>query len=114
MCKYDDKTMEPIPPVLAPGEKEHILLPQDESIVHTNDGSQRQWLKNGQQPLKKKENGCAIHISDWICERSGQLALSEEQIAEQAKLPKAKRLKVTDARKIIYPGKNHDAWWDLS
>ena len=114
MCKYDNKTMEPIPPVLAPGEKEHILLPQDERIVHTNDGSRRQWLKNGQQPLKKKGNGRVIHISDWICERTGRLALSEEQIAEQAKLPEGEWLKVTGARKIIYRGKNHDAWWDLS
>jgi hypothetical protein len=28
-------------------------------------------------------------------------------------LPEAERLRVFDARKIIYPGKNHDAWWDL-
>jgi hypothetical protein len=31
----------------------------------------------------------------------------------QAKLPEDQRLHVTDACQIIYPGKNHDAWWDL-
>jgi hypothetical protein len=113
MCKYDDKTMEPIPPTLAPGEKEHMLVPQDECLVNTNDSPRRQWLKADQQPLKKKGNGRGIHISDWICERSGQLALNEEQIAAQAALPEEQRLKVTDARKIIYLGKNHDAWWNL-
>jgi hypothetical protein len=41
------------------------------------------------------------------------LKLSDEQIAAQSKLPKSQCLKVTDSRKIIYLGKNHDAWWDL-
>jgi hypothetical protein len=113
MCKYDDITMEPIPPTLGPGEKEHILLPQDECIVSTNDGPRKQWLQGNKQPLKKKGNGRAIHISDWISERTGRLALSDEQVAAQANLPESQRLRVTDARRIIYPGKNHDGWWDL-
>jgi hypothetical protein len=37
MTKYDDKTLELIPPMLAPGEKELVLVPQDKCIVHTND-----------------------------------------------------------------------------
>ena len=57
MCKYDDKTLEPIPPTLAPGEKEHVVMAQDETNVSTNDGPQRAWLKGDQQPLKKKGNG---------------------------------------------------------
>jgi len=114
MCKYDNKTLEPIPPTLGPGEKEHVLLPQDECTVSTNDHPCQLWLKNNQQPLKKKGNGRGVHISDWICETTGWLALSEEQIAQQSQLPPEARLKATDARKIIYPGKNHDAWWDLA
>lgn len=114
MCKYDDKTLEPIPPILGPGEKEHVLLPQDECTVSTNDHQRRMWLKDNQQPLKKKGNGRGVHISDWICETTGRLALSAEQIAQQSQLPPEARLKATDARKIIYPGKNYDAWWDLA
>ena len=87
MCKYDDKTLEPIPPILGPGEKEHVLVAQDECTVSTNDHPHRMWLKDNQQPLKKKGNGCGVHISDWICETTGQLALSEEQIAQQSQLP---------------------------
>jgi hypothetical protein len=113
MYKYDDVTMEPIPPQLAPGEKLHILLPQDECIANVNEQPRKVWLKDGQQPLRKKGKGRAIMISDWICETFGRLRLSEEQIADQAKLPEAQRLRVTDARRIIYPGKNHDKWWDL-
>ena len=93
--------------------KEYVLLPSDEVIFHTNEYPRRQWLKNEQQPLKKKGNGRPIHVCDWITETIGRLALSSEQIAEQAQKPEAQRLKSTEARKIIYPGKNYDAWWDL-
>jgi len=55
MCKYDDITLDPIPPVLSSGEKEHVLVPQDECIVNVNEGPQRGWLKGDQQPLKKKK-----------------------------------------------------------
>ena len=113
MCKYDDITLDPIPPILVSGEKEHVLVPQDECIVNVNEGPRRRWLKGDQQPLKKKGNGRAIHICGWICETTGHLKLSDEQIAAQSELPESQCLKVTDLRKIIYPGKNHDAWWDL-
>jgi len=114
MCKYDDETLEPIPPILRPGEKEYILLAHDECTVSTNDHARRVWLKDNQQPLKTKGNGRGIHISDWICEPTGRLMLSQEQIAQQLQLLPEARLKAMDARKIIYPGKNHDAWWDLA
>ncbi|KZP09639.1 hypothetical protein FIBSPDRAFT_900319 [Athelia psychrophila] len=113
MCTYDDETMEPVPPLLAPGEHEHVFLAQDECIFHVNEGPHHQWLKTDQQPLKKKGNGRSIHVSGWICETIGQLQLSEAQLEAQASLPEAEQLKVTNARKTIYPGKNHDAWWDL-
>lgn len=57
MTQYDDETLQPIPPILAPGEKEHMLLPQDETSFHTNNKPQTAWLKDGQQPLKSKGNG---------------------------------------------------------
>ena len=57
MSRYDDSTLEPIPPTLLPGDKEHVLIPQDECIVNVNEGPWWQWLKNDQQPLKKKGNG---------------------------------------------------------
>jgi len=45
---------------------------------------------------------------------TGRLALSPEQVEAQLLLPEHSHLRVTDAHKIIYPGKNHDAWWDLN
>jgi hypothetical protein len=84
--------MELIAPKLGPGEKLHILVPQDEYIVHVNKQPCQVWLKNGEQPLRKKGNGCAIMITDWICKTFGRLHLSDKQITDQAKLPEAQRL----------------------
>ena len=64
------------------------------------------------QPIRKKGNGRAVHVSDFITEPNGRLVLSEAEMEAQAILPASKQLSVTDARKIIYPGKNYDAWWD--
>ena len=96
MYTYNDITMEPIPPQLAPGERLHILLPQDECIVNVNEQPCKVWLQKGQQPPCKKGKGHAIMISDWICETFGCLHLSEEQITDQAKLPEGEWLWVMD------------------
>ena len=92
MYQYDDKTLEPILPTLAPGEKEHVVLAQDETNISINEGPHRAWLRGDQQPLKKKENGRGIHVSDWICETTGCLALSPEQVASQLQLPEPAHL----------------------
>src|ERR1700720_2484893 len=49
--KYDDKTLEPLPLDLPPGTREHVLIPSDEVIFHTNDHPCQLWLKNEQQDM---------------------------------------------------------------
>ena len=97
MATYDDETLELTPPVLAPGEKEHVLVPQDECINHTNDEQRRQWLQGKQQPIKMEGNGQGVHICGWISKQTGHLRLSEEQITTQAKLPPDQQLKVMNS-----------------
>jgi hypothetical protein len=58
-------------------------------------------LRPGEQPLRKKGRGRLIHVSDFINEEDGQLVLKNSE-----------GVIVRDARKIIYPGANGDAWWD--
>ena len=113
MYTYNDKTMEPIIPELGSGEKLHIFITQDECYVHVLEHSRRQWLAKGQQPLRKKGNGRGIHISDYMLKTRGRLVLNANKIVAQAALPPDSRLRVADARKIIYLGKNADKWWDL-
>ena len=108
MSTYDDKTMQPTPPTLKDGEKEHVLCPQDECLASTNDAPQRRWLKSTEQPIRKKGNGCSVHICGWISEKTGHLRLLDEQLAAEALLPEERRLPVTNLCKIIYPGKGFD------
>lgn len=114
MASYDDKTLKRIPLMLPPREKEHVLIMQDETIFHTNEYRRRVWLADGQQPIRKKGGGRAIHVSDFICETIGCLKLSQDQIHAQHKLPPELRLPAFEARKITYPGKGFDPWWDLT
>ena len=113
MSTYDDETLEPTPPTLGPGEKEHVLCPQDKCLNHTNDGPCCQWLQKKQQPLKKKGNGCRIHICGWISEQTGHLRFSDKQLTAHAALPEGQCLQVTDSHVIIYLGKGFNDWWDL-
>ena len=114
MASYDDESLERVPPTLLLGEKEHVLIVQDETVFHTNEYRRRTWLMHDQQPIQKKGGGRAIHVSDFICETIGRIKLSEEQIHEQLALPAELCLAAFEARKIIYPGKGFDAWWDLT
>ena len=113
MASYTDDMLDRIPPTLQPGEKEHVLIVQDETVFHTNEYRRHTWLAQDQQLIQKKGAGHAVHVSDFICKTIGQLKLSEEQIREQAELPEQLRLPSVEARKIIYPGKGFDGWWDL-
>lgn len=58
-------------------------------------------LRQGEQPLRKKSRGRLIHVSDFINEEDGRLILKNEDGEI-----------IRDARQIIYPGANGDAWWD--
>jgi hypothetical protein len=83
----------------------------DESIFHANDLQRRVYVHEGKMPLRKKGQGRAIHVSDFIVEQSGRLTLSMEQVKENSHRSIGERLQFTDAHEIIYPGKNHDGFW---
>ena len=55
-----------------------------------------------------------VHVPDFILETISQIKLSDDQIVDQLKLPDEQRLLAFQARKITYPGKGFDAWWNLS
>jgi hypothetical protein len=109
----DDETLEITNPILGPSEQFHIAINHGEMSAATNEQCRCLWLANGQQSLQKKGNGCSIHVSDFILETNGCLFLTDVQLEEQDQLPANQCLQVTDACKIIHPGKNGDAWWDM-
>jgi hypothetical protein len=97
-----------INPDLQPDEKIHILVTHDETTFHSNDGRNSGWASDNEQPLRKKGQGCAIHISDFIYETIGRLQLNEEQKLSEIgnKIPH-------EARITMNPGKNNDGWWTV-
>lgn len=95
------------------GEKRHVPVTHDECCFHANDRQKACWIKDDEQQLRQKSRGRLIHISDFLTEEHGRLFLSPADIETNKKGPPEKCLKVTDARKIIEPGKNHDKWWDM-
>ncbi|RIA82539.1 hypothetical protein C1645_835213 [Glomus cerebriforme] len=97
-----------INPDLQPGEQIHILVTHYETTFHSNDGRNAGWAPDHEQPLRKKGQGRAIHISDFICETIGRLQLNEEQRLSEIgdRIPH-------EARVIMNPGKNHDGWWTV-
>jgi len=101
MVRYEGPELNRVEPVLAPGERQIITQFHDECCFHANDAARSLWLKDGEQPLRKKSRGRLIHVSDFINEADGRLVLrnAEGEI-------------LRDARKIIYPGSQGDPWWD--
>ena len=101
MAKHEGQELKKIMPELQEGEKRIIIQYHDESCFHANDEARNLWLREGEQPLRKKSRGRLIHVSDFINEEDGRLILLDET-----------GQKIRDARKIIYPGSNGDPWWD--
>ncbi|KIJ53154.1 hypothetical protein M422DRAFT_242272 [Sphaerobolus stellatus SS14] len=109
---YTDTDLLPVDPNLQPGEQLHVPIFHNESIFRSNDLRRRVWVRDGHMPLQKKGQGRAIHVSDFTVEQTGRLNLNEEQMDYNSHLPPSERLTTTDAREIIYPGKNHEGWWN--
>ena len=78
--QYDDTTLDIIPPSLPVNQWKHVPIHHDKSIFQPNELLQKVWTKNGNMPLRKKGQGKAIHVSDFITEELGQLSLSEQQL----------------------------------
>ncbi|KAF8581939.1 hypothetical protein K439DRAFT_1647755 [Ramaria rubella] len=114
LCQtYTDEALEPIEPTLGPVDRLHVPVYHDESICQSNELWRRVWVQNGRMLLRKKGEGHAIHISDFIVEHTGRIVLNEEQRQIDDKLPLHLRLQHMDAQEIIYPGKNNDGWWNM-
>ena len=97
MASYDDKSLECVPPTLFPGDKEYVLVVQDETVFHTNEYRWHMWLMHDQQPIWKKGGGRVVHVSDFICETIGWIKLSDKQVHEQLELPSKLRLATFEA-----------------
>ncbi|EJD53834.1 hypothetical protein AURDEDRAFT_21050, partial [Auricularia subglabra TFB-10046 SS5] len=111
--KYDDKTGEPLPLTLPTAEQRRHIFFHDECCFNANDREKTIWLKPGEQQLRQKGRGRAVHVSEFIYEAGGVLRLTADERRKQELLPEDQRLKANESRVIMYPGKGRDGWWDM-
>jgi len=101
MLTFTDDCSDVIWPNLQNGEKPLIFVTHDESIFHTFDGQGRQWLPAGEQPLRKKGVGMALHVSDFLVDVYRRLTRADDDAVTKDECAK-------EACEIMKPGKNHD------
>ncbi|CCI11631.1 unnamed protein product [Albugo candida] len=60
----------------ADGVEPLILVTHDERVFSANDGQSKLWLPKGEQPLRKKRQGRSLHVSKFLTDVCGRLALA--------------------------------------
>ncbi|CAG8492388.1 359_t:CDS:2, partial [Cetraspora pellucida] len=63
------------------------------------------WLPKGEQPLRKKGQGWSVHISEFLTDIGGRLALRKENKIAFSNLP-------LEVYVVTYLGKDGDRWWN--
>jgi len=81
------------------------MLPQDKCNVSTNDNRAVRGLPKISSLQRGKGMDRGVHISDWICEPSGRLALLPEQVAAQMLLLKPNDCKFLTHKRSSTPVK---------
>ena len=82
METYSGDNMETVhPPVLQPGQKRVVMVVQDESIFHANDGRARVLVEKGHEPIQAKGEGASKMVSGFCCPCHGPLALTPDLAA---------------------------------
>ncbi|KIJ24318.1 hypothetical protein M422DRAFT_56449 [Sphaerobolus stellatus SS14] len=113
---YEGDDMKRVPPQFMNGQEQQEVefIYHDEMSVHANDYQQDYWLRPGEQVLKKKERGHVMMVSDFICQETMRLCLSDEQWEAELAKPEAEHLPVHDACVIIYPSgrEGGDSYWN--
>ncbi|PKK56498.1 hypothetical protein RhiirC2_634119, partial [Rhizophagus irregularis] len=67
-------------PQLKPGDKELVQITHDECHFYANDGQRRIWMREDEDILRSKHQGCSIMVSAFLCLCHRLLQLSDEQM----------------------------------
>ncbi len=62
-----------------------VVLFHDESTFHVNEDQNFAWGQKGEHMLRPKSKGSGIMVSDFVDERSGYLALTDDEFTEARK-----------------------------
>ena len=88
--------------------KKTVVFFHDESTFNSNEDQHFQWGKKGEHMLRPKSKGAGIMVSDFVNERHGYLALTDEEHSEAIKVdPSIKK----QPRLLLEYGENHDGYF---
>ncbi|GBC24573.2 uncharacterized protein OCT59_009198 [Rhizophagus irregularis] len=72
---FDGDTMDIVSePQLKPGDKELVQITHDECHFYTNDGQRRIWMREDEDILCSKHQGCSIMVFTFLCPCHGAYA----------------------------------------
>ena len=85
-----------------------VVIFHDESTFNANDDQSFQWGVKEEGMLRPESKGSGIMVSDFIDERNGYLALSDEEYAQA----NAKDITMTQmARETLEYGESREGYW---
>ena len=96
------------PPLVDQREKTVVLF-HDESTFSANEDQNIMWGVKGQKMIKPKSKGAGIMVSDFIDEKSGFLAFSDDEY-EEVKISNPNLPKY--AREFLEYGENREGYWN--
>jgi hypothetical protein len=85
-----------------------VVFFHDESTFAANDDQCFTWGKKGEHLLRPKSKGAGIMVSDFVEERSGYLALTEEELKEAGQTNPAIQ---KEARQLLEYGESKEGYW---
>ena len=71
MAKHKGPVLKKIMPEIQEGQRQIIIQYHDKCCFHANNEARSLWLREGEQPLRKKGRGRLIHVSDFINKEDG-------------------------------------------
>ena len=90
------------------GEK-RIVWFHDESAYNTTADTQMLWGEKGKLPIKPKGKGSSIMVSEFIEEKDGYLALSDEQY--EFEVTNSGDVVEKSALALLEIGENREGYW---
>ena len=93
-----------------PAASKHlVLIFHDESSFHANEGQSVMWAEEGRVPIRPKNQGRGLMVSDFVTEFDGLLQLSIDEYRKAAESDPSVRM---CAREILKFGSGNDGYWN--
>ena len=93
---------------LADVREKTVVLFHDESTFQANEDQSTMWGRKGEHMLRPKSKGSGIMVSDFVDEKSGYLALTDDEFQKASAENKALW---KEARCLLEYGESREGYW---